>query len=67
MKKSIFLFSLLGLVFLFAACGQKEEPTEYYEIRVESRILEGPEVSQWLLGRQYYRGELISLIGTAHR
>ena len=63
MKKSIFLFSLLGLVFLFAACGQKEEPTEYYEIRVESRILEGPEVSQWLLGRQYYRGELISLIG----
>lgn len=62
MKKSIFLFLLVWLTLLFAACGKKEEAVEYYDIRVESQILEDVEDSQWLLGRQYYQGEPVSLI-----
>ena len=62
MKKSIFLFSLLWLMLIFAACGKTEEDEAYYDIRVESQILEGAEDGQWLLGRQYYHGELVSLI-----
>lgn len=62
MRKSIFLFLLLWLTLTLAACGKKEESVEYYDIRVESRILEDADDGQWILGRQYYQGEPVSLV-----
>ena len=62
MKMGAFLFSLFCLVLTFAACSKKEESVEYYDIRVESQIMEDAGENQWLLGRQYYQGEPVSLI-----
>ncbi len=63
MKKAFFLPMLLFCLLGSAGCGETREEAAYYEIRVESRILEGAEQDQWLLGAQYYQGEPVSLVG----
>lgn len=62
MKKTVFLPALLLCLFIFAACGKKDEAPHYYEIRIETGQLEGLEKDQFLLGQQYYHGEPVSII-----
>lgn len=64
MRKSIFLSALLIWLAASAACGKtEEEETVYYDFQVESRTLTEAGTNQTILGRQYYRGEPVSIIG----
>ena len=63
MRKACFLAALAMGLLALGGCGKAEEEPEYYEIRVESRILEEAETGQTVLGRQYWQGEPVTLLG----
>lgn len=63
MNKSIFLPVLIFCLLVLAACGKTEEEVVYYDFQVESRLLEGAEVNQTILGRQYYQGGPVCVLG----
>lgn len=62
MKKAYFLSVLIWCLLVLAACGKTDEEPHYYEIRVESGQLEEAEKDQFLMGRQYYQGEPVSIL-----
>ena len=62
MKKAYFLSVLIWCLLVLAACGKTDEEPHYYEIRVESGHLEEAEKDQFLMGRQYYQGEPVSIL-----
>ena len=63
MRKACFLAAFAMFLLALAGCGKAEEEPKYYEIRVESRILERAETGQTVLGRQYWQGEPVTLLG----
>lgn len=62
MKRACFLSVFIWCLFALAACGKTDEEPHYYEIRVESGQLEEAEKDQFLMGRQYYQGEPVSIL-----